>query len=130
MCKIIMQHYKIEYNNMINEIRNSLGRMSFTSDVWSRQTMSSHMAVTTHWMAYSKDGHLIQQSSLIAFCHLMGSHCGANLAKEFISVIEKVECLHKIGIITLDNASNNNTCMDVIGGALAELNIPFNVLGN
>ncbi len=37
---------------------------------------------------------------------------------------------HQIGMITLDNMSNNNTNMDGMARELGKLKIPFNVEGN
>ncbi|KAL0568490.1 hypothetical protein V5O48_013490 [Marasmius crinis-equi] len=49
---LIIEQFRKEYTKMIEEMKNSIGRVSFTSDVWSRQTLTGHMAVTGHWMAY------------------------------------------------------------------------------
>ncbi len=38
--------------------------------------------------------------------------------------------LVQIGMITLDNASNNNTMMEEMASELGKLDIPFNVDGN
>jgi len=36
-----------------SDLQNSLGRVSFTSDIWSRQNLESYMAVTAHYTAKS-----------------------------------------------------------------------------
>ncbi len=66
--------------------------------MWSRQNLEGYMAVTAHY-CNTKDGlggSLAIESELIAFRRIEGSHTGATLAKELVSVIERVNCLHKV----------------------------------
>lgn len=82
-------------------IQNALGRVSFTSDVWSRQTMQSFMGVTAHFIARSPLNVLTLETRLVAFRVLHGSHTGNNLANEFLRVIEEIECLNKVCYIVI-----------------------------
>jgi len=111
-------------------LKNSLGHVSFTSDIWSQQNLKSYMAVTAHYAAKSPSGHLVLKSQLIAFRHLHGSHTGINIGKVFVQIIKEIGCLHKILMITLDNTSNNYTFMEQIAVELHWLNIPFDEEGN
>ncbi|TFK58403.1 hypothetical protein BDN72DRAFT_725974, partial [Pluteus cervinus] len=47
---LIVDQFRQEYEKMIAEIQKSEGRVSFTADVWSRQTLQPYMAVTAHYM--------------------------------------------------------------------------------
>ncbi|KIK77198.1 hypothetical protein PAXRUDRAFT_64421, partial [Paxillus rubicundulus Ve08.2h10] len=49
LTELIEEQYKIKYAAMLMEIQNSLGRVSFTSDLWSNQTIKSFMAITAHY---------------------------------------------------------------------------------
>jgi len=80
--------------------------------------------------AKSPSGHLVLKSQLIAFRNFHGSHTGVNIGKVFVQIIKEIGCLHKISMITLDNASNNNTSMEKITVELHQLNIPFDEEGN
>ncbi|KAF6528009.1 hypothetical protein HZS61_008311 [Fusarium oxysporum f. sp. conglutinans] len=46
------------------------------------------------------------------------SHTGTNIAVEILDVIEAYQIQDKIGYFTLDNAENNDTAMEIIGGEL------------
>ena len=82
------------------------------------------MAVTAHWVA-NENGHMVLRSALVAFRHLRGNHTGAHIAAELYKIIDSIGCLDKISMITLDNASNNNTCMDAVAAELTKQGIPF-----
>ncbi|KAF5387624.1 hypothetical protein D9615_000715 [Tricholomella constricta] len=112
LTEIIVESFKKEYAELMNDIQNALGRVSLTSDGWSRTSLSSHLAITAHYMVMSSDGHLILRSRLIAFRKLEGSHTGENMAKVLWRVINDLNIVDRIGMITLDNASNNNTMME------------------
>ncbi|KIJ06348.1 hypothetical protein PAXINDRAFT_26351, partial [Paxillus involutus ATCC 200175] len=65
LTQLIEERYKIEYVAMVQEIQNSLGRVSFTSDLWSNQTIKGFMAVTAHYCSEDAQGHLILHSHLV-----------------------------------------------------------------
>ncbi|TFK63476.1 hypothetical protein BDN72DRAFT_726123, partial [Pluteus cervinus] len=50
VADLIMKQFMCEYEKMAEEIRGSLGRVSFTSDIWSRRTLQPYMAITAHYM--------------------------------------------------------------------------------
>lgn len=84
---------------MIILSKSALGRVSFTSDVWSRQTMQSYMGVTAHFIAKSASNALTMETRLVAFRVLRGAHTGLNLAEEFLKVIKEIECLNKVRLL-------------------------------
>jgi hypothetical protein len=49
---------------------------------------------------------------------LGASHTGTSIAAEILDVIEAYQIQDKIGYFTLDNAENNDTAMEIIGGEL------------
>ncbi|KAF5332789.1 hypothetical protein D9611_005171 [Ephemerocybe angulata] len=130
VAQLVTESFAREYKNMVNDISNSLGRVAFTSDIWSRNNLQSYMAITAHYLVMSPAGNLELKSRLVAFRHIEGSHTGENIGKVFVRVLEEIRCLHKISTITLDNASNNNTAMDKIHEELERLKIPFDTVGN
>ncbi|KIY46809.1 hypothetical protein FISHEDRAFT_13473, partial [Fistulina hepatica ATCC 64428] len=50
VADLIIERFQAEYQKMIDEIKNSVGRVSFTSDIWSRQNLESYMAITAHYI--------------------------------------------------------------------------------
>ncbi|THU82980.1 hypothetical protein K435DRAFT_619425, partial [Dendrothele bispora CBS 962.96] len=61
----IVQHFRKEYLKMIDDIKNSLGRLSWTSDIWSRVTLESYLAVTVHYLVRGTRGRLELRSRLV-----------------------------------------------------------------
>ncbi|KAJ7351424.1 hypothetical protein DFH08DRAFT_655033, partial [Mycena albidolilacea] len=50
LSQLISTRFHVEYTAMIKEIQNSLGRVAFTDDVWSRVNLDSHLAITAHYI--------------------------------------------------------------------------------
>ncbi|KAH7868448.1 uncharacterized protein C8R40DRAFT_1016657, partial [Lentinula edodes] len=50
LTDIIFEQFKVEWKKMVQELKNSLGRISFTSDMWSRGILQGFMAITAHYM--------------------------------------------------------------------------------
>ncbi|KAJ7617524.1 hypothetical protein DFH06DRAFT_961660, partial [Mycena polygramma] len=50
MSELISTRFQVEYQKMIHEIQNALGRVSFTQDIWSRVNLDSHLAITAHYI--------------------------------------------------------------------------------
>jgi hypothetical protein len=67
-------------------VKNSAGRVSYTSDVWSWNDLSAFMAVTAHYM-FLDTGQLYLRNRLVTFRHLQGSHTGEHLADVFFRVL-------------------------------------------
>ncbi|KAF5353589.1 hypothetical protein D9758_013794 [Tetrapyrgos nigripes] len=129
LSELIVQQFQKEYTEMIN-IKNSLGRLSWTSDIWSRTNLESYMAVTVHYIVRAESGHIELRSRLVAFRRIESSHTGANIAGIFMSVLKDLGAQNSIGMITLDNASNNGTFVKELSDALHDLGIDFDINGN
>ncbi|KAJ7818483.1 hypothetical protein B0H14DRAFT_2248557, partial [Mycena olivaceomarginata] len=65
MSQLITTRFQIEYDKMIQEIQASLGRISFTHNIWSRVNLDSHLAITAHYIARNADGHLVLKTRLV-----------------------------------------------------------------
>ncbi|THH15387.1 hypothetical protein EUX98_g9474 [Antrodiella citrinella] len=127
----ILKEYHLERLNMIEEMKNTLGRVSLTTDLWSDPNRDSYMGVTAHYMVRDAKTHRITyRDVLLAFRYVGGSHTGENLEKEFFKIIEEYGIEKKIGQVTMDNASNNNTLMEALERELLKRGIPFHRDGN
>ncbi|CAA7260564.1 unnamed protein product [Cyclocybe aegerita] len=111
LMNLIIQHFFKEYGKVLLEIKDAAGRVSYTADAWSHNDLSSFLAITAHYMYITPEGHLVLRNRLITFHHLEGSHDGKNLADVFFHVLQEVSGLDCIGMITLNNAGNNDTMM-------------------
>jgi hypothetical protein len=68
--------------------KDAVGKISYTTDIWSSENRTPYMAVTGHWMA-EKNGHLELKSALIAFQRVWGKHTAANLARIMLGVLDR-----------------------------------------
>ncbi|KAJ6539736.1 hypothetical protein B0H19DRAFT_910393, partial [Mycena capillaripes] len=50
LSEIITTQFKTQYAKMVLEIQNALSRVSFTDDIWSRQNLDAHLAITAHYI--------------------------------------------------------------------------------
>lgn len=76
--------------------QSSLGRISFTSDIWSDPNLASYMGISVHFCAKDISDRLALLSRLLAFRVVPGSHCGANMARIFFDILEKAGILRKV----------------------------------
>jgi hypothetical protein len=65
------------------------------TDLWTNSIKTSFMAITAHYVLPAC-GHLIMQSRLVTFRHVVGSHTGKNLAGIFITVLRELHLLYKV----------------------------------
>jgi hypothetical protein len=115
LMELIMEQYQFEYDNMISDIKvciyhmcrvdeelligiqdRTLGRISFTSDLWTDINQKSYMAVTAHYCALDARNHLAVESRLVAFRHVEGAHDGENLSNVFIRILEEIHAINRV----------------------------------
>ncbi|CCO37618.1 hypothetical protein BN14_11775 [Rhizoctonia solani AG-1 IB] len=84
------------------------------------------MSVTAHFI--NEQGALVNH--LIAFRKINGHHTGANIGHTLFEVLQESGIADKIGYITLDNASNNNTLMQELADLLHAYGTKFNPANN
>ena len=61
--------------------------------------MRGYMAVTVHFCSKTDDQKLELRSRLGAFRHIPGRHTGANMAMQFLTILEELGVLHKVSFI-------------------------------
>jgi hypothetical protein len=115
----------------LNVQQRALGKISFTSDIWSDPNLVPYDAITAHWIQttpvktpHGEQLQLTLQADLIAFIHLPGHHTGEHLKEVFVYAVDRLGIAHKVrvslsvfswvtlsksGHITMDSASNNDT---------------------
>ncbi|KAJ7092959.1 hypothetical protein B0H15DRAFT_763088, partial [Mycena belliarum] len=65
LSQLISERFKFEWRRMVEEIANSLGRVSATDDIWTSQGLDSYMAMSLHYMAKDANGNLILKTQLV-----------------------------------------------------------------
>ncbi|EUC67723.1 AC9 transposase, putative, partial [Rhizoctonia solani AG-3 Rhs1AP] len=109
------------------ELKHACGRVSITSDLWTDEMERPFMAVTGHFINANKMSVVV----LLAFRFVDGSHDGPTLARHLFAVLEEYKIVDKVGSITLDNASNNDTMMEALQERMhAEGYVDFEMNGN
>lgn len=78
--------------------QDALGRISFTSDIWSDPNLTSFMAVTVHFSTKDADGRLITANRLLAFRIVEGRHDGKHLSTIIVAIFREAGILHKVRI--------------------------------
>lgn len=97
MTKTILEEFKKERKSLAEDMQNTEGRISFTTDLWSDPNLDSYMAVTAHYMSRARtDGQLEYRCGLIAFKYIEGAHSGVNLAMHFFKLIDSLGVAHKV----------------------------------
>ncbi|KEP45315.1 putative transposase, partial [Rhizoctonia solani 123E] len=113
--------YYVEKNLIDSDMKAARGFISLTSDLWSDPILHAFMAVTAHYI----DQNGLLKDHLIAFRKIDGVHSGANLADAMYKILRQSGIAYKVGYITLDNASNNNTMMRELAGSLKAHGLVF-----
>ena len=76
-------------------IPNSLGKISYTSDIWSSKSRTPYLAITAHWMCQDKGGNICLTSALIAFHRVWGKHTAKNLSKIMLDLFDRTQSTNK-----------------------------------
>ncbi|CCO36123.1 Putative AC9 transposase [Rhizoctonia solani AG-1 IB] len=115
-----------EKDRLKEDMKNSQGRISFTSDLWTDSMERPFMAVTGHYINAAHE----TRNALMAFRVVEGAHAGAILAQHLFGVLKEYDVVHKIGSVTLDNATNNNTMMEELAKLIRAEGYNFDKEGN
>lgn len=87
------------------KIQDAVGRISFTSDLWSDSNLTPFMAVTAHWIeatmiqtaTLDQPQYILKlRAELIGFHHVPGRHNGSHLAHAFLDVIDRLSIDKKV----------------------------------
>jgi hypothetical protein len=107
LTQLILDEYAKEMVTIRGALATAVGRVSLTSDLWSDTNLTSHMAVTAHYI--SRDPitrRLRYEAGLVAFRAISGQHSGANIAEHLFAVIKDLGILHKVSLVETDSILN------------------------
>jgi hypothetical protein len=89
LTNFIYKQYLKNHHKLLDEIKLSLGRVSFTSDIWSDPNLTSFMALTCHFCKRSGLGGLEVANRLLAFRLVEGSHDGDNIGQNMYDIFKE-----------------------------------------
>ncbi|RXW14039.1 hypothetical protein EST38_g11815 [Candolleomyces aberdarensis] len=133
----IQARWDVYMKELQAQLQNSVGKISLTTDLWSDPNLCPFMAVTAHWIesrtiltAEGPVTSLVLREDLIAFHNMPGRHTGEHLGTALLHVLDRLKIAAKIGWVTLDNASNNETMMEHLEFLLDQRQIVFSAKDN
>jgi hypothetical protein len=101
MTSMILDAHALEYRKMREDLKNALGRISFTMDLWTDPNLTPFMAVTAHYYARKSDGGIAYRSGLVAFHYTPGGHSGDELSQHLFKIFDDLEVLHKVSLYSV-----------------------------
>ena len=90
--------------------------------MWSSPNHRSYLGIVGHWATVEGKLH----STTLGFHRFQGPHSGYNIAQALLVGLDKLEITERIGYITTDNATNNDSALVELGNTLGRRNIVFN----
>jgi hypothetical protein len=100
----MMKQHSLFQAKLKNRLEGAL-RVHLTIDAWTSTSQHPFLGITCHWI----DANIELHNCLLAAETLEGPHSGENMADVVMNVAERFNILTKLGIITTDNASSNDT---------------------
>src|SRR6266436_2883755 len=102
-CRSVLCYSSFYYTGLLMVTQESLGKVSFTTDMWSDPNKSPFMAVTAHWIEATTQEtphgpqHILKlRADLIGFHRVPGRHDGEHLAHSFLHVLDRVSIAWKV----------------------------------
>lgn len=99
--------------DVISILKESPGKIHFSFDGWRSNNGRNVYGVVAFFRRHDTDQ---PRKVVLGLPELKERHFGDNIAKIIISQIDSFEIGHKVGYFVLDNATNNDTAMDSLGG--------------
>jgi hypothetical protein len=97
LTKRIYTQYLKDHDELKQEIKESLGRISFTSDIWSDPNLTSFLAMTAHFCHRPHGpGSLEIAHRLLAFRVVQGSHDGDNVGQIMFDIVKEAGAHRKV----------------------------------
>ncbi|KAM7287902.1 zinc finger BED domain-containing protein 4-like [Ixodes scapularis] len=90
------------------QLKECVGEVHLTTDIWSSRQVNDFMSVTAHWIAPDSKGSLTRNNAVLDMSGFGQQHTAYNIGKKLEDVIETwlVPLGVKVGIVTSDNAQN------------------------
>lgn len=112
--RFIASNYKLYKGQIKESLSTSISPIHISSDLWTSPHRHSLLAVCAQWV--DQDGQL--QKALLGLPECRYSHSGEKQASLILQVVEEFNIQYKLGWHTGDNATSNNTCLEVMESRL------------
>ena len=97
LTNLIYEQYLKDHCKLKLDIEGSLGRVSFTSDIWSDPNLTSFLAMTAHFCRRpGGPGSLEIAHQLLAFRVVQGSHDGENIGQIMYDIVKEAGAHRKV----------------------------------
>ncbi|KAL4567497.1 hypothetical protein LXL04_023082 [Taraxacum kok-saghyz] len=106
----IVSMHERETNKLIRLLKEAPGRICLTSDLWSSITTDGYISLTAHYV----DKNWVLHKRLLNFSDMPPPHNGISLSEKVYSLLAKWGIEGKLFSITLDNASSNDTFVNIL----------------
>ena len=108
--KWVMSEFRKQKRQLQDDLREARSNIHLSFDLWTSPNCYAIIAIVAHYI--DKKG--LRQTKLLAIRRLEGEHSGANQAQIVLDVIGEYKIGGRIGYFMLDNASSNDTAVDLI----------------
>ena len=111
-------------DKLVTAIAKAQSHIHLSFDLWTSPNYKSLIAIIGHWTASD----LSLKTVLLAIREIDGSHSGENIGGKVFEVIQEYGVVPNLGYCVLDNASNNDTALNIIAKLMFEsYNIIYDV---
>lgn len=112
--RFIASNYRLYKGQIKESLATSISPIHISSDLWTSPHRHSLLAVCAQWV--DQDGQL--QKALLGLPECRYSHSGEKQASLILQVAGEFNIQSKLGWHTGDNATSNNTCLEVMESRL------------
>jgi hypothetical protein len=104
----IKQAYQERQEQLRDTLRSAQSKIHISFDIWASTNGLSLLGVVGHFL----DADRQHRTALLGLPRLRGKHSGENIANRLARIIDDYRLASKLGLFQMDNASNNNACME------------------
>jgi hAT family C-terminal dimerisation region len=94
-----------------NLLQKALSNIHLSFDLWTSNNHYAFNAIVAHFVTSDYK----VASVLLAFRNILGPHSGENIAASVQQVVQEYEIQPRLGCFILDNASSNDTAVEMLG---------------
>ena len=102
---------------VIQSLAKATSRISLSFDAWKSDNDLDLLAITAHYI----DEHYSVKNVLLALRNTHGSHLGEEIKHHLLAVIQEYRITTKLAFFVADNASNNDTALELLAKDLFEI---------
>lgn len=114
-CKLDIKKMHADYIAKITfQLKVCPGRVCLTSDCWTSIATDGYLSLTAHYI----DKNWVLQKKILNFSYMPPPHSGIALAEKIYSLVASWGIERKLFTLTLDNASANNSCVELLKNQL------------